>query len=390
VTVLVVEADGGSRGNPGVAAYGTVVRDGESGAVLAERAAYLGEAVTNNVAEYSGLIAGLEAAAEIDPAARLDVRMDSKLVVSQMTGVWKIKNQALAELAGRAHQVLGSRTATFTWVPRADNQAADALANEAMDARGAIARGAGRVAAPSAEPVAVSRADAVRAAQRSASGCQRHIGVSAPVTTLVLVRHGVTADTDRDVFAGAAEPGPPLSAVGEAQAEAAAAELERMLAAPWFGLERPCELRASPTARTLGTAAPFSRTLGLEARPDPGFVEEEFGLWDGLTKDQVEERWPGGAASWSNDRTYVPPGGESRDEVGRRVKAAVDRTVAECRGGTVVVVTHAIATRAAIGAALGAPTDVWFSFRVAPASLNVLRFWDLGHTEVVCTNRTAA
>ncbi|HET9899643.1 MAG TPA: reverse transcriptase-like protein, partial [Actinomycetes bacterium] len=91
MTRLVVEADGGSRGNPGPAAYGTVVKDADSGAVLTEIAEYLGTA-SNNVAEYNGLLAGLRAAHDIDPQARIEVRMDSKLVVEQMSGRWKIKH----------------------------------------------------------------------------------------------------------------------------------------------------------------------------------------------------------------------------------------------------------------------------------------------------------
>ena len=82
---LVVEADGGSRGNPGPAGYGALVRDAETGAVLAERAASVGRA-TNNVAEYGGLVAGLQAALDLDPTAEVEVRMDSKLVVEQMSG----------------------------------------------------------------------------------------------------------------------------------------------------------------------------------------------------------------------------------------------------------------------------------------------------------------
>src|SRR5450755_3433874 len=87
---LIVEADGGSRGNPGPAGYGALVRDADTTEVLAEESKSLGT-VTNNVAEYSGLIAGLRAAARIDPHASVQVRMDSKLVVEQMSGRWKIK-----------------------------------------------------------------------------------------------------------------------------------------------------------------------------------------------------------------------------------------------------------------------------------------------------------
>ena len=86
---VLIEADGGSRGNPGPAAYGAVLKDAVTGEVLAEDGTTIGVA-TNNVAEYSGLLAGLRLAAALDPTARVEVRMDSKLVVEQMSGRWKI------------------------------------------------------------------------------------------------------------------------------------------------------------------------------------------------------------------------------------------------------------------------------------------------------------
>jgi ribonuclease HI len=133
---VVIEADGGSRGNPGPAGYGAVVKDAATGEVLAERKAGLGH-TTNNVAEYSGLIAGLEAAKEIG-ASMVDVRMDSKLVVEQMSGRWKIKNLPLQSLAARAKQLtIDFGAVKFEWVPRENNKHADRLANEAMDSQAA-------------------------------------------------------------------------------------------------------------------------------------------------------------------------------------------------------------------------------------------------------------
>ncbi len=128
---LVVEADGGSRGNPGPAAYGALVRDADTRQVLASEGLTLGVA-TNNVAEYSGLIAGLEMARAIDPAAEVDVRMDSKLVVEQMAGRWKIKHPSMIPLARKANTLRPAQV-TWTWVPRAENKAADALVNSALD-----------------------------------------------------------------------------------------------------------------------------------------------------------------------------------------------------------------------------------------------------------------
>ena len=114
---VIVEADGGSRGNPGPAAYGAVLRDADTGEVLATKAETLGIA-TNNVAEYSGLIAGVALANEFAPDAELEIRMDSKLVVEQMAGRWKIKHPDMKPLALTAQRALAGRPVVWTWVPR--------------------------------------------------------------------------------------------------------------------------------------------------------------------------------------------------------------------------------------------------------------------------------
>ena len=123
-----ITADGGSRGNPGAAAYGAVVT--ENGKILAELYATIGIA-SNNVAEYSGLIAGLEHAHSLDPEATIDVKMDSKLVVEQMSGRWQIKHPDMRELAKRAREAHPLSLVTFSWIPRDQNSHADRLANKA-------------------------------------------------------------------------------------------------------------------------------------------------------------------------------------------------------------------------------------------------------------------
>ncbi|MFF4979820.1 bifunctional RNase H/acid phosphatase [Streptomyces sp. NPDC001046] len=130
---FIVEADGGSRGNPGPAGYGAVVSDAATGETLRETAEYIGVA-TNNVAEYRGLLAGLRAARALDPAATVHVRMDSKLVVEQMSGRWKIKHPDMKPLAAEATRVFPPGSVTYEWIPRDRNKHADRLANEAMDA----------------------------------------------------------------------------------------------------------------------------------------------------------------------------------------------------------------------------------------------------------------
>ncbi|MGW2217326.1 reverse transcriptase-like protein, partial [Nonomuraea sp. NPDC001684] len=131
MTSYVIEADGGSRGNPGPAGYGAVVRDAADGQVLAEAAEAIGVA-TNNVAEYRGLIAGLTAVLGVGgEGAEVAVRMDSKLVIEQMAGRWKIKNEGLRPLALEAGALARRlRVVEWTWIPREHNKNADRLANE--------------------------------------------------------------------------------------------------------------------------------------------------------------------------------------------------------------------------------------------------------------------
>ncbi len=128
---LVVEFDGGARGNPGPAAIGAVVRDAASGAELASVSERIGVA-TNNVAEYKALIAGLKAAAPFG-ARRLLVRGDSLLVVRQLRGEYKVRHPDLRPLFAEARVLLQNYDATIEHVPRAQNSYADALVNAALD-----------------------------------------------------------------------------------------------------------------------------------------------------------------------------------------------------------------------------------------------------------------
>ncbi|MFJ8145525.1 bifunctional RNase H/acid phosphatase [Streptomyces sp. NPDC096048] len=208
---FVVEADGGSRGNPGPAGYGAVVLDAATGETLVEAAEYLG-VVTNNVAEYRGLLAGLHAAKELDPDATVHVRMDSKLVVEQMSGRWKIKHPGMKPLAAEAARVFPPGRVTYEWIPRASNKHADRLANEAMDAgaRGERwspslstaeleARDARAAAAADAERGAPEADDGAAVAERIAQSARTD-----PETTTGRRRHSAGSDTDADADADAA------------------------------------------------------------------------------------------------------------------------------------------------------------------------------------------
>src|SRR5512139_3904131 len=118
---VIVEADGAARGNPGPAGYGAVVREAATGEVLLEAGEAIGVA-TNNVAEYSGLLAGLRAAADLG-AVEAEVRMDSKLVVEQMSGRWQIKHPGLRPLAAQAAALVRQfDSVAYGWIPRERNR----------------------------------------------------------------------------------------------------------------------------------------------------------------------------------------------------------------------------------------------------------------------------
>jgi ribonuclease HI len=127
-----LHTDGGARGNPGPAGIGAVLYDDQRNEI-----AHVSESLgvtTNNVAEYKALIAGLERALELG-VTEIDVKCDSQLVVSQVSGEWKIKSDQLRSLAAKAERLLYKfERRSLSHVRRADNARADALANQAMDA----------------------------------------------------------------------------------------------------------------------------------------------------------------------------------------------------------------------------------------------------------------
>lgn len=403
---LVVEADGGSRGNPGPAGFGALVRDGVDGPVLAERAAFLGT-TTNNVAEYSGLVAGLRAAAEIDPDARVTVRMDSRLVVEQMSGRWQIKHDDMRRLAAEAARVLPSDQVAYEWVPRAQNAAADALANEAMDTESTVARdypaGVADVAAGAEDAGAgdAGAADLVGADGPEPEGGEssafdtpaRPSGAAArfddaPALTVVLVRHGQTPLTVAGAFSGSSVPGPSLTPRGRIQVAHAADLVFRIGRQAWPDLPRPTAIVASPMVRAQETARAIGRRLGVAVTTDDRFAEVHFGEWEGLTAAEVDAAWPGRLHAWHTTGTTAAPGGESYADVGARVWHGLQELVetllpsAGPAGRTVVVVGHAVQVRAAIGTAIGIPPAQWSRVRVPPASVSILRLWADGTSEL--------
>ena len=375
---LIVEADGGSRGNPGPAAYGTVVRDGETGRVLVEVAETIGEA-TNNVAEYRGVLAGIQHALEIDPDARIEARLDSKLIVEQMSGRWAIKNAALRDLALAVRRL---RTdVDYTWVPRAQNTAADRLVNEALDAqsRGETVRIDRRVGSglPDAEDVVgdalEERAEEERAAHRPHKMVGWATDLGTPTTTL-LGRHGATAYSLEKRFSGAGGADLPLAPLGEQQAEALAREI-----AARGGVDA---IVASPLLRTLQTAERVAQATGAPIDIEPGIAECSFGEWDGHTFAEVSERWPVELAAWLASTDVAPPGGESFAECRDRVDRARRDVLTRHAGQRVAVISHVTPIKLITGICVDAPLSSLYRMELAPCSLTTIAWFADGNSSL--------
>lgn len=377
---LVLETDGGSRGNPGPAGWGAVVRDAD-GRVLAERGGFLG-VTTNNVAEYTGLVEGLRAVHGIDPCAWVEVRADSKLLVEQMSGRWQVKHGEMRRLAREAREAFPPARVHYRWIPRAQNAAADALANAAMDTRGDLARdpavprgarpedpGSGAGAAPGE-----NRPSVTVAAPGPALGATVLVGSGDPVT-VVLLRHGQTDATAARTYAGGDGPGAGLNARGRTEAARAADLVHRIGRDLWPDLPAPTGVVSSPTLRTQQTAAAVGRRLGRRVEIDDAFAECRFGEWEGLTARQIGQRWPGQPLDWLRDPAALAPGGESMAQVAARFRAGLSRLAAERAGRTVVVSTHTVAIRSGIASVTGMDPSGWSRLRVPPASVTVLRVW---------------
>lgn len=362
---VVVEADGGSRGNPGPAGYGAVVFDADRREVLAERQQSIG-IDTNNVAEYQGLIAGLTAAAELG-ASRVHVRMDSKLVIEQMSGRWQVKHPSMRPLARRAAELArGFEEISFSWIPRAQNSHADRLANQAMDAA------AGRPPVPRA--AAPTQLELVEPANNNSAW----VASEATATRFVLVRHGVTEYSTARRFAGRSDL--PLTEHGERQA----GQLARRVAE----LGRIDALICSPLLRTRQTAGPLADLLGLTAEVEDGVIETDYGDWDGYTFEQVRQQWPAELERWLVDPSFAPVAGESVDAVTRRVRRARDRLLAQYEGKTIAVVTHVSPIKILVLLALGAPASAVHRMFLAPASLSVIDYYSDGPVSLRSYNET--
>ncbi len=334
-------ADGGSRGNPGPAGYGSVIT--ENGKIIAELYDFIGVA-TNNVAEYSGLIAGLAAINELDSTATVDVKMDSKLVVEQMSGRWQIKHADMRVLAQSARSAHNPSLVSYSWIPRDENSHADRLANKALDQQA----GGGEVL------------------QIQQNYLTERLLSTEKSTTIYLIRHGETVLTPLKKFSGDGPLNPELTETGLAQAEKVAAAVAQL---------NPEVMIASPLKRTTQTAEAISRATGLPITFEDTWIECSFGIWDGLSIDEVKEKYPADYQSWISSTGFAPPEGESYDSVALRIEAGLNQIAAEYPGQRVVVVTHNGTIKSAAKVVVGGPPDSIFHIDVSPCSITTISIW---------------
>jgi probable phosphoglycerate mutase len=337
---LIVTADGGSRGNPGPAAYGAVVYEGDK--VLAEVSGKIGVA-TNNVAEYRGLIAGLEAAHDIDPNAHIEARLDSKLVVEQMSGKWKIRHPEMRELALQAKKVHAHELLKFIWIPRESNTHADRLVNEALDG----------VIASAIEPIQLNYLT------------ERLISNEVP-TTVYLVRHGETPLTPFRKFSGDGPINPALTPKGLLEADLVAHEIAKI---------QPDVLISSPLQRTRQTADLVAKATGLPVNVDPIWIECSFGVWDGMSIDEVREAYPTEYAKWLSSTSFAPPEGESYESAMARAVQGLLGLVDDYPGKKVCVITHNGIIKTALAAAMKVDSTAIFNIDVSPCSISSISIW---------------
>ncbi|MFF5207027.1 bifunctional RNase H/acid phosphatase [Streptosporangium sp. NPDC000396] len=446
MTSFVIEADGGSRGNPGPAGYGAVVKDAADGQVLAETAEAIGTQ-TNNVAEYRGLIAGLRSVLAVaGDGAVVEIRMDSKLVIEQMAGRWKIKNEGLRPLAIEAAALARRLKVTWRWIPREQNKIADRLANEAMDAAAAgrpwrpgesSAAGSFAVGSSAAGSFgAGSSADGSVGAGSSAEGPSGSSGIGLPGTPAAEPSRSQARATapavstqdslfDSDDLLSVSSEGeratpatlgsgwraptavatsllllrhgetplsverrfsglgdPELTPNGIAQANAAADKLSR----------KPYDIQvvvSSPLKRARVTAEIVAARLGLEVIVEEGLKETNFGDWEGHTFTEIQRRWPDELAAWLADPSAAPPSGESFEEAARRVQATGDRLVERYEGKTILAISHVTPIKMLIRFALLAPPDALYRMHLDLSALSLIEYYADGPAVVKAFNDTS-
>jgi probable phosphoglycerate mutase len=350
--MIYLYADGASRGNPGPAAYGVHIED-EKANPIADFGEALGIA-TNNQAEYAAVIAGLRYLTQTN-YREVIIRMDSKLVIEQLGGNWKINNPQLRELADQAKELLRDFSVRLEWIPREQNSKADSNANTALDEGNFSTSSQAQLELASVQP-------------RSIRAPRQYL----EPTTIIVVRHGHTENTERNLVSGGDGTDPVLSKLGEREANSAAAEIPKLL--KLFDLPEPAVVVHSPMVRTTQTAEAIAKEFSLDLQSDDRLREI----------DSLEL-----VSKWRGSLTASPPGGESVNQMKDRVWQSLSEIIESFRGSCAVISTHMMPTRAIAAAALRGTDNVFWNLNTSPGGISVYRFFGIEYAEIFSLNYCA-
>jgi probable phosphoglycerate mutase len=260
-----------------------------------------------------------------------------------MSGKWKIRHPEMRELALQAKKIHAHELVKFNWVPRESNSHADRLVNEALDG----------VIASAHEPIQLNYLT------------ERLISNEVP-TTVYLVRHGETPLTPFRKFSGDGPLNPALTEKGLKEANLVAEEISKL---------RPDVLISSPLQRTRQTADIVSKATGLPVLVDPIWIECSFGVWDGMSIDEVRDAYPVEYAKWLSTTSYAPPEGESYESTMARAVQGLLSLVDEYPGKKVCVITHNGIIKTALAAAMKVDSTAIFNIDVSPCSISSISIW---------------
>jgi broad specificity phosphatase PhoE/ribonuclease HI len=365
--MIFLYADGASRGNPGLAAYGVHIED-QGGTDIADFGEALGVA-TNNQAEYAAVVAGLRYLSTTS-YREITIRMDSKLVIEQLAGRWKINNPQLRELADQAKELLRDFEFRLEWIPREQNYKADANANSALDSGNFTSNTEAYLELSSIQP------RSIRAPRQFVEP-----------TTLVVVRHGHTINTEKNLISGGDGTDPELSQLGLNEAQGAAREIPKLLIQ--FSLPDAAAVIHSPMLRTTQTAEIIAKQLSLDTVSDARLKEIGFGDWEMMEMAMLETDAIEQVAAWRGSLSVKPPKGESVLDMQERVWDSLSDIIENYRGSTAIVSTHMMPTRAFAAAALKGSQNVYFNINSSPGGISIYRFFGMEFAEIFTINYCA-
>jgi probable phosphoglycerate mutase len=286
----------------------------------------------------------------------------------------------MIQLAGEVQKIARGHDIKWMWIPREENSRADALANKAMD--------------ESADSSVSSQGEVLRSPvaefnQSAPSSVRAPGGVTAPLTTVVLIRHGRTHLTESKRISGRGGEDPKLSELGRIDARMAAEAVAQIgKSGPWSFLSPVSAIVTSPIQRAQDTANIIANEVGLPVALNENIAEISFGDWDGSTNDEVKRKWPSEFAAWQGSWEVAPPNGESLADFDARVMLGLAEILEANAGKTVAIVSHVMPIRGIVRRAIDGGVSAYWSPQVSPCSISIIRFWGSQAAEVITLNST--